>query len=162
MRVCDIVLKIIEHSFDIRMNKKELEIAAQLHDIGKVGVREEILRKPDRLTDEEYGEIKEHCTIAEKILAPITKLKSIIKIIRYHHERYDGKGYPDKLKGDEIPDGSKIMAIADSFDAMTSNRPYRKSMGPESAAREIERNLGTQFDPKWGGFFLDLFKTGSI
>jgi putative nucleotidyltransferase with HDIG domain len=126
---------------------KQIQYAGILHDIGKIGLMEDILRKPGQLTDEEYSFIKKHPVIGERIIAPIRFLEKIKPIIRHHHERYDGKGYPDGLKGDKIPFFSRILAIADSYDAMTSNRPYRKSLGHEKACLEIKNNAGKQFDP---------------
>lgn len=162
IRVRDISRKMAEHKWGPSVETNQVELAAQFHDIGKVGIREEVLHKPGRLTEEEFAHIKEHAVIAEKILAPIDRLKPVIKIIRHHHERYDGNGYPDGLKGDEIPKGSQILALADTYDAMTSARPYRLAMPPEKAAEEIKRNLGKQFCPEMGNLFLELFYSGTI
>lgn len=162
LRVCDMVVKMTEHRYGVSLEAREVELAGKLHDIGKVGVREMILNKPGPLTDEELNHMKKHPVIGERILMPLEKLKSIAKVVRHHHERFDGKGYPDGLKGEEIPVGSRILAIADSYDAMTSARPYRPPMIPESAAEEIKKNLGTQFDPQFGEIFLGLFYSGTI
>jgi len=121
-----------------------------------------ILNKPDKLTDEEFHYIKEHPIIGQNILTSIEDLKSVAKIIRHHHEKFDGSGYPDNLNGDLIPQGARILAIVDSYDAMTSERPYRPSTDPEKAAHEIEKYAGTQFDPRWVEIFLELFQSGSI
>lgn len=162
LRVSDMAVKITEHILGVSPGAREVELAGNLHDIGKVGVREMILNKPGSLTDEEFECIKEHPIIGERILMPIEKIKSVAKVVRHHHERFDGKGYPDGLKGEEIPEGSRILAIVDSYDAMTSARPYRPPMKSEKAAEEIKKNLGTQFDPQWGEIFLELFYSGSI
>jgi PAS domain S-box-containing protein len=162
LRVCNMAVKIAEHRYGVSPKAREVELAGKLHDIGKVGVPEVILNKPGRLTEEEFNHIKEHPVIGEKILMPIEKLKSVAKVVRHHHERFDGKGYPDGLAGEEIPLGSRILALADSYDAMTSARPYRPPRAPESAAEEIKNNLGTQFDPQFGEIFLELFYSGTI
>lgn len=162
LRVSEMAARIAEHRFGISPEVNEVRIAGRLHDIGKVGIHEQILQKTGPLTEEEILHIKEHPIIAEKILAPFEKLRSTSDIIRHHHERYDGKGYPDGLSGENIPVLSRVLAIIDSYDAMTSSRPYRPAMIPEMAAEEIERGLGTQFDPDLGTIFLDLFLSGSI
>lgn len=129
--------------------KKDIEslrIASALHDIGKIAIPDKILLKDGRLTDEEYGTIKDHPIIGENILKPVVLINPERKIIRHHHERWDGKGYPDRLSGENIPYPSRILSVADSFDAMTSNRPYRKAMRIDDAIRELQRNRNTQFD----------------
>jgi len=162
LRVSEMALKLLEHVKGISPDSKKIEIAGKLHDIGKVGTSDLILNKAGKLTEDEYGIIKKHPFIAEKILGPIEKLKEVAAIIRHHHERYDGQGYPDGLKGGDIPECSRILAIVDTYDAMTSRRPYRPPMNPEDAAAVIRRNLGSQFDPEYGEIFLDLFYSGSI
>lgn len=162
LRVCDMAVQMVEHKYGVSSLSKEIEIAGKLHDIGKVGIRESVLRKPGKLNDDEYNHIKEHPIIAERIIMPYLNLKSVAKIIRHHHERYDGKGYPNGLSKNDIPLGSRILAIADSYDAMTSDRPYRCKMDPIFSADEIKKNLETQFDPEWGEIFLELFYSGSI
>ena len=125
-----------------------LKIAAMLHDIGKIAIPDHILLKPDELTGEEYDIIKTHCTIGDDILTPIALFEKERKIIRHHHENWDGTGYPDGLAGDQIPLLSRMIAVADAYDAMTTNRPYRSSMSPEQAVTELRRFEGTQFDPE--------------
>lgn len=125
---------------------EQIELAAQLHDIGKIGVPDSILLKPGKLTDTEYNVIKEHPAIGTNILGNIEFLKESIPIILHHHEYYDGRGYPYGISGMEIPLGSKIISIADTYDAMTSDRPYRKALAHEEAIQEIVRCKGTQFD----------------
>jgi len=128
--------------------------AGLIHDIGKIGVRESVLNKPGRLTDEEFHHIKSHCEIGEHILTPIVEDEEILKVVRHHHERYDGRGYPDGLKSEQIPLGARILAVADTYDAMTSERPYREAMSDETACDEIKRCKGTQFDPVVADAFL--------
>ncbi|MGC9070957.1 MAG: HD domain-containing phosphohydrolase [Elusimicrobiales bacterium] len=137
---------------------KTIEYAALLHDIGKIGINEKILTKPGRLTDEEYKEIKKHPEIAYQILSPIEFLIPVAKIILYHHEWYNGVGYPEGLKGEEIPLGSRIVSVIDAWDAMTSDRPYRKALTKEKAIEELKKGSGKQFDPKVVDAFLELIE----
>lgn len=139
-------------------DQKTLLVGGLFHDIGKIGVPDTILRKPDRLTDEEYSEIKNHPSIGSHILAPATIFKDIIPIVKHHHEKYDGKGYPSQLQGENIPLFARIAAIADTFDAMTSKRTYRDELPLETVIGEIERCKGTQFDPKIADIFLDILR----
>lgn len=126
---------------------EELHVAALLHDIGKIGVHEDILNKPAPLNEEEYKRIIAHPIISAQIVGSIPNLAHIATIIRYHHEHFDGKGYVEGLSGESIPLGSRILAVADSFDAMTSDRPYRSGWTKERALEELKRSSGTQFDP---------------
>ena len=135
---------------------QNIEKAALLHDIGKIGIDDSILRKPSGLTNDEYNEIKMHPVIGADILENINFLEEISKIIRHHHERYDGRGYPNGLKGDEISIEAAILAIADVYDAMTSNRPYRNSLDTQTALDEIRVNSGTQFNPQVTNAFLEM------
>ena len=134
-----------------------LEFAGLLHDIGKIGVRDTVLMKREALTNEEWSEIRRHPEIGESIVRPLKLFSLEASIIRHHHERWDGKGYPDGLKETEIPFLSRIITVADSFDAMVSNRPYRPSKPIDQALRELERCKGTQFDPEIVDAFVDLF-----
>lgn len=126
---------------------KKISLAGVFHDIGKIGVCESVLNKPGKLNDVEWVEIKKHPEIGAEIVSKIEVLKEISEIIRYHHVYYNGNGYPAGLKGDQIPIGARIIAVADSFDAMISDRPYRKAMSVGEACRELERCSGIQFDP---------------
>lgn len=135
---------------------QNIEKAAVLHDIGKIGIDDSILRKPSGLTGEEYEQIKLHPGIGADILKNVNFLRDISEIIRCHHERYDGKGYPKGLKGDEISIEASILAIADVYDAMTSNRPYRSSLDTQTALDEIKFNSGLQFNPKVANAFLEM------
>jgi len=131
-----------------------IKLAGLIHDIGKIGVRESILNKPGKLTAEEYQQIKYHCEEGEHILIPIVEDDEILKMVRNHHERYDGNGYPDHLKDEQIPLGARILAVSDAYDAMTSWRPYRRIMSPEEASIEIEHCMSSQFDPEIADAFL--------
>ena len=133
-----------------------LRISALLHDIGKIGTYDVILEKPEKLTDEEFALIRMHPVRGEEILKPIKHLSELLPIVRHHHERLDGRGYPDGLKNNEIPFFSKIICIADSFDAMTADRPYRASPSREYAISELHRCRGTQFDPQAVDAFLHV------
>ncbi len=135
-----------------------LQIGGLFHDIGKIGVPDSILLKDSKLTDVEYSEIKNHPSIGVHILSTATIFKDIIPIIKHHHERYDGHGYPSQLKGTNIPYLARITTIADSFDAMSSKRTYRDSLPLETVIAEFERCKGTQFDPELTDLFLDILK----
>lgn len=134
----------------------ELALLAVLHDIGKIGINESILRKPGPLTEEEWEEMKKHPEIGWRIANGISELAHIAEYILYHHERWDGRGYPMGLKGEKIPLLCRILAVADAYDAMTSDRVYRKAMCPERALAEIKSNAGTQFDPQVVETFINL------
>ena len=133
---------------------EEIETAGLLHDIGKIGIPQKILCKPDKLTDEEYEVMKSHPARAEKMLMGIKKLTVVSNWLRCHHERWDGKGYPYGLKGEEIPISGRIIALADTYDAMTSTRSYRKALSHETASEEIKRCAGTQIDPVLAELFI--------
>ncbi|MGO9145786.1 MAG: HD domain-containing phosphohydrolase [Desulfomonilia bacterium] len=134
--------------------KDVLYIAASLHDIGKVGIPDSILLKKDKLTDEEFKIIKRHPDIGADILKPLPPMSRETDVIRYHHERYDGKGYPAGIGGGEIPLLSRIITLADSYDAMTSDRPYRNGLPIDKAIEEIIRCIGSQFDPELANMFI--------
>ena len=133
-----------------------LKIGGLLHDIGKVGMPDSILLKESKLSDDEYSQIKNHPTIGAHILGNATVFQDIIPIVKYHHERYDGRGYPSQLAGTDIPLIARITAVADAFDAMTSKRTYRDSLPIEKVKEEIERCSGTQFDPETAKLFLGI------
>ena len=137
---------------------KILKIGGLFHDIGKIGIPDSILQKNAKLTDDEYSEIKNHPSIGAHILGAASIFQDIIPIVKHHHERFDGKGYPSGLKGEEIPYMARIAAIADTFDAMTSKRSYRNALEINTVIEEIERCKGTQFDPKLADVFLDIIK----
>jgi HD-GYP domain-containing protein (c-di-GMP phosphodiesterase class II) len=141
---------------------EDLQISSLLHDIGKIGVPEHILNKRNSLTIGERNRIKEHPMIGVNILKSIKELEGAVPGVKYHHERYDGQGYPEGLKEQEIPLIATIIAVADSFDAMSTNRPYRTAMGKVQAINEISRLRGRQFSPLVADAFLDLAKEGRI
>jgi putative nucleotidyltransferase with HDIG domain len=129
--------------------KKDLEdlrLAATLHDIGKIGIRDDVLLKVGRLDDQEFKRMIKHTEYGAEILGPVTHLKKVIPGVRNHHERVDGQGYPDNLKNAQIPLIAKIIAVADTFDAMTTDRPYRKALSSQNAFEELTKNAGIQFD----------------
>jgi len=134
----------------------EIYRAGLLHDVGKIRIPEEIINKPGKLTDEEFNTIKIHPITGYNILRGISEENSIATAAKHHHERYDGKGYPNGLKGEEIPETARILGVADSYDAMASNRSYRKALPQEVVREEIEKGKGTQFDPKIADIMLKL------
>ena len=135
---------------------KTLEIGGLFHDIGKIGIPDSILLKEAKLTDDEYSQIKNHPSIGAHILCNAIVFQNILPIVKHHHERFDGNGYPSKLVGEQIPYLARIAAVADSFDAMTSKRTYRNAMLIEDVKQEIKRCSGTQFDPNIAEAFLNI------
>jgi ribonuclease P protein subunit RPR2 len=131
-----------------------------LHDIGKVGVPEHILCKEGPLSREEWAVMRRHPVMGAQIVQPISFLQDAVGLIRHHHERFDGTGYPDRLRGDDIPLPARIFSVADSFDAMTSDRPYRGAIGVERAIAELEAGAGSQFDPEVVRVFVDMIDGG--
>jgi putative nucleotidyltransferase with HDIG domain len=125
---------------------QSVELGAVLHDIGKVRVPEAILNKPGPLTDEEWEVMRTHPEVGEQILRPIQSLQAILPIVRHHHERWDGAGYPDRLAGDAIPLGARIVSVCDAYRAMTEDRPYRAALVETEARAELEQGAGAQFD----------------
>ena len=160
-RVTEVSVAIAEHLGLPKETIEKIRLAGLVHDIGKIGVRETVLNKADSLTDEEYEHVRLHSEAGEHILTPIVGDEEILKAVRHHHERYDGKGYPDGLKGKQIPLLARIIAVADTFDAMTSERPYRKALTKEAACAEVERCRGTQFDPEAADAFLEVRRLAS-
>jgi HD-GYP domain-containing protein (c-di-GMP phosphodiesterase class II) len=159
IRVTNYSLLLAQHlklsNDDIRL----LRMGTPLHDIGKIGIDDAILRKPDRLTPEEFAIMQTHTVKGAHIIATIPDLKPVLPIVRSHHERWDGKGYPDRLAGENIPLLARIVAVADAFDAMTSNRPYhkdKKGYPPEYAFEEVRKMSGMQFDPTCAKAFLEI------
>lgn len=135
-----------------------LQLAASLHDIGKIGMPDSILKKADSLEDIEMNKAKDHPLIGSEILGEIEELSEVASIVRHHHERYDGKGYPDGVKGDAIPLFSRILFILDTYEALATDRVYRKAMSRGNALEEIAKNAGSQFDPKLVQIFLESMK----
>jgi HD-GYP domain-containing protein (c-di-GMP phosphodiesterase class II) len=140
---------------------RDLEAAAILHDIGKIGVPDAILRKPAKLTDEEYAVIKKHPEYGWAVLRAVPGFERVSLFVLHHHEAFDGKGYPAGLRGDEIPIGSRIVSVMDSFDAMVSSRPYRKGLPLEEAIKRLDADTGKQFDPIVTPRFIALARDGA-
>ena len=136
--------------------QKEIYEMALVHDIGKIGVPDNIIKKPTRLTDEEYMAIKQHPAIGSDILKTIEEIPDIMIGARWHHERYDGRGYPDRLVGTEIPEQARIIAVADAYDAMTSKRSYRNILSQDLVRAELERGKYTQFDPAFADIMIQM------
>jgi len=150
---------------ELEYTKKEeaiLGYAALVHDIGKVGIPDAILMKPKDLTEKEYSVMKKHPVIGNSILSPAIRNKKILNCVLHHHERFDGTGFPDGLKGRKIPESARILAVADSVSAMISKRPYRKGLNRKSIIKEVKENSGTQFDPKLAEICLKLIREGKI
>ncbi len=135
---------------------EKIRHAAQLHDLGKLGIQDYILNKPEQLTEEEWKQIRQHTLKGARILKPIKPLGGVAKIVKLHHEHFNGEGYPDGLKGKKIPIGARIICVASAFDAMITERPYRKAKSYAEAKAELRRCAGTQFDPEVVRAFLGL------
>ena len=161
-RVARFSMAICEELGMSRKDVRQVELAAILHDIGKIGTPESILQKPGRLTPEEMLIIREHPAKGAQILSNISELRDVITWIRHHHEWYDGNGYPDRIAADEIPLQARVIAVADSFDAMTSDRPYRKGMTADVAIGKMEECSGSQFDPHLLRIFKTVVETGRL
>ncbi len=159
-RVTRYAMSFYEHLFGLDNGYYDIEFAAKLHDIGKVCIPEQILLKPGKLDEEEVFLIQQHPVISANLITKIDPGSRIAPFIRCHHERYDGMGYPDGLCGEEIPFGARMIALADSYDAMRSDRPYRKGLTIDESIKEIAENAGTQFDPRLAEEFCELIRTG--
>lgn len=157
-RVAEYAWKISKKMGKDREEQRQVYYVGLLHDIGKIGIPDTIINKPERLTEEEFAIVKTHPAIGSDILATITSIQDVSTGARWHHERYDGKGYPDGLKGEEIPEIARIIAVADAYDAMTSKRSYRGIMPREKVREEIEKGRGTQFDPEIADMMLELIE----
>ena len=132
-----------------------------LHDIGKIGIPDAVINKPGKLTEAEYELIKRHPVVGAKILQSIEEMPSLYIGARWHHERYDGKGYPDGLAGDDIPEEARIISLADAYDAMTSKRSYRDALPQKTVRNEIQKGVGTQFDPELSAILLRMIDEDS-
>ena len=157
-RVAELSVRVAERMGLPEDELRVLRFAGTLHDVGKIGVPGSVLTKPGRLTAEEFEQIRQHPVIGEKMIREAEFLTEARDIVRQHHERPDGTGYPDGLKGDEICLGARIMALADAYDAMTTDRTYRKAMAPEEAIEEMKRVSGSQFDPDYLEVFLSVIE----
>ena len=141
---------------------ERLRVGARLHDIGKVMISERILSKRGPLSPDELAEIRTHPTAGVRLIAPVGPAQDAIPYVLYHHERWDGAGYPTRRPGTDVPEGARLLAVVDAFDAMTSTRPYRRALPALHALAEIERCAGTQFDPQIAHAFLRALSAGAL
>ena len=155
-RVAEYAREIARRYGYTKEQQDEIYMMGLLHDVGKIGIPDTIINKPGRLTDEEYGQVKEHPLTGAKILGRIKEMPLLSEGARWHHERYDGSGYPDGLAGSAIPEQARIIAVADAYDAMTSHRSYRDILPQETVRQEIEKGKGTQFDPAFADIMLQI------
>ena len=160
-RVASISRQIAERAGLPEKECRQIYFSALLHDVGKIGVPDVIINKEGRLTDEEFEYIRQHPILGYQILSSIRQSPELSVGAHYHHERYDGKGYPDGLKGEEIPETARIIAVADAYDAMTSSRSYRKELSDENTKEELRKGMGAQFDPKYAQIMLDIMEEGA-
>lgn len=161
-RVADFSVAIAEKAGKNKEECEKIHLIALLHDVGKIGIPDAIINKEGKLTDEEYAIIKTHPRVGREILSKISASPELAIGASFHHERYDGKGYPFGLKGEEIPEMARIIAIADTYDAMASKRSYRDVLPESKIKSEIERGIGTQFDPQFAKIMLELINSGEI
>ncbi len=161
-RVSKMAIKLARKLDYLETEIEFIEYAAILHDIGKIGIEDHILGKKDKLTDQEYEKVKQHPVIGAKIIGSIEFLKKCSNTVLHHHERYDGKGYPDGLKGEKISKCARLLAIVDSYDAMNSDRPYRKKLSEPEILNELDTQAGKQFDPEMVKVFISLLKEGGV
>ncbi len=141
-----------------KKQQDDIYMIGLLHDVGKIGIPDQVINKPGKLTDEEYALIKQHPVLGDRILKKVEEMPKLAVGARWHHERYDGTGYPDGLKGEEILEEAKIISVADAYDAMTSRRSYRNPLPQEVVIREIETGKGTQFDPVFADIMLQMIR----
>ena len=157
-RVAEYSRKIAQRAGYTVERQEEIYMMGLLHDVGKIGVPDAVINKPGRLTDEEFEKIKAHPGRGAKILQNIEEMPQLAIGARWHHERFDGRGYPDGLSGEDIPEEARIIAVADAYDAMTSNRSYRDIIPQEVVKGELEKGSGTQFDPQFAAIMLEIIK----
>ena len=155
-RVADYSREIAKRYGYDKARQEEIYMMGLLHDVGKIGVPDTVINKPGRLTDEEFGMIKKHPMKGAEILATVSEMPKLVTGARWHHERFDGTGYPDGLKGEDIPEEARIIAVADAYDAMTSHRSYRDIIPQDHVKSEIEKGMGTQFDERFARIMLDM------
>jgi HD-GYP domain-containing protein (c-di-GMP phosphodiesterase class II) len=160
---------IVEHAVAVAMRLglrndelRDVRYAAVFHDIGKIAVPESILHKQGPLTPDEWAEIERHPVVGEQILAPVEFLAGVRPLVRHEHERWDGTGYPDRLAGEDIPLGSRIVLACDAYDAMTTDRPYRPALTPEVARAELLAGAGSQFDPRVVDVLIELLDQEAV
>ncbi|MBP2657371.1 MAG: rpfG 13 [Firmicutes bacterium] len=161
-RVAELSLLLAKRMGISRNEQTRIHIGAHLHDIGKIGIPDAILNKPGKLTKEEYAIIRQHPEIGNDIVGKVRVLHSVADIVHHHHERFDGNGYPDRLCGEKISLGARIVAVADAFDAMTSSRTYRSSLSLYETMDEIRRCRGSQFDPDVVDTLIELVVTDEL
>ena len=155
-RVAEYSMEIARRAGYPAQRQSDIYMMGLLHDVGKIGIPDAVINKPARLTEEEYEIIKTHPVMGARILKNIQEMPKLATGARWHHERYDGRGYPDGLKGGDIPEEARIIAVADAYDAMTSRRSYRGVMSQEKVRSEIEKGRGTQFDPRFADIMLAM------
>jgi hypothetical protein len=160
-RVAELAVRIGETYGVNERDIERLRIAARMHDIGKIGIGNDLLHKPGKLTDDEWEVLRAHPVISEQLLKPYRQFRHETRLVRHHHERWDGKGYPDRIRGQAIPLGARIIAVADTFDAMTTSRPYRPALSRQYAIDEIRNGALTQFDPQIVACFLQVMDESS-
>ncbi len=158
VRVAEYAKEILKRNGGSERDNREIYYMGLLHDIGKIGISDEIINKTGKLTDNEYNEIKRHPSIGYEILKNISEIPEIAVGAKWHHERYDGKGYPDGLRGEEIPNVARIIGVADAYDAMTSNRSYRRALPQEIVKQEFIKGIGTQFDPVYAKIMISIME----
>jgi response regulator RpfG family c-di-GMP phosphodiesterase len=159
-RVAHMCLNLADKIGASEYDKDVVRVVAPIHDVGKIGIPDSILLKPDKLTDEEYAIMKNHSAFGEEIINRFDILLNEAKITRHHHEFYDGRGYPDRLAGEDIPYCSRMIALCDTYDAMTTDRPYRKGLGKQETLAEIKRCKRKQFDPELTDCFVEMISDG--
>lgn len=150
---------------EIGLSPEELRLlrrGAILHDVGKIGIDEAVLLKPGPLSEEEFAQVKAHPIVGARICEPLKQDRLILQVVRHHHERYDGKGYPEGLTGEAIPIAARIMAVVDAYDALTSERPYRPRLMAEEALKVLRNEMGKQFDPRLALAFINMVETGRL
>lgn len=150
--------KIAQKVFSTGMDREHLKLAGLLHDIGKIAVRESIFLEPNELESDKFELVKSHPVVGERICSPISYLKPVLPFIRHHHEHFDGSGYPDGLAGKDIPLGARILAVADAFDALTSDRPYRDAFNQKKAVEILHEGAGKQWDPRLVELFCKIIE----
>jgi putative two-component system response regulator len=155
-RVAEYAREIARRYGYTRKQQDEIFMMGLLHDVGKIGVPDSVINKPSKLTEAEYAQIKTHSVMGERILRNIRERPKLAIAARWHHERYDGRGYPDGLSGESIPEEARIIAVADAYDAMTSRRSYLDILPQANVKREIEIGRGTQFDPQFAEIMLQI------
>lgn len=160
-RVAELAVRIAEAHGVNERDIERLRVAARMHDIGKIGIGNDLLHKPGKLTDDEWEILRAHPVIGEQLLKPYRQFRNETRLVRHHHERWDGKGYPDRIRGQTIPLGARIIAVADTFDAMTTSRPYRPALSRQYAIDEIRNGALSQFDPQIVASFLQVMEESS-